>query len=269
MLTGSTVEQWDTMLFLKDTASPQEYDQAIFRLQNQYIKTFVDESGEAIKFNMKPHTLLVDFDSHRMFSMQQQKSLIYNVNTEEGGNQRLEERMKEELKISPIITMNKNKILQVESADILSAISAYSKDRGVIDETRDIPVDISLLDIDVIKSTIEVQAELGSKKGLQIDAHEGDENDFDDDNDNNSDNDDGGNDNDDENNRTGNNNTENMSESDRQQLENKFRMYYSRLLFYAFLSEDVLKSLDDILDSLENTDNIRIPHNFSLIKDLL
>ena len=30
MLTGSTVEQWDTMLFLKDTASPQEYDQAIF-----------------------------------------------------------------------------------------------------------------------------------------------------------------------------------------------------------------------------------------------
>lgn len=34
MLTGSTVEQWDTMLYLKDTASPQEYDQAIFRHQN-------------------------------------------------------------------------------------------------------------------------------------------------------------------------------------------------------------------------------------------
>jgi hypothetical protein len=30
MLTGSTVEEWDTMLYLKDTASPQEYDQAIF-----------------------------------------------------------------------------------------------------------------------------------------------------------------------------------------------------------------------------------------------
>ena len=26
MLTGSTVEQWDTMLYFKDTASPQEYD---------------------------------------------------------------------------------------------------------------------------------------------------------------------------------------------------------------------------------------------------
>lgn len=264
MLTGSTVEQWDTMLFLKDTASPQEYDQAIFRLQNQYIKTFVGESGEVIKFNMKPQTLLVDFDPHRMFSMQEQKSLIYNANTEEGGNQKLEERMKEELKISPIITMNKNKILQVESTDILSSISAYSKDRGVIDETRDIPVDMALLNIDVIKSAIEVQAELGSKKGFQIDAHEGDESEFDDDNENNS-----GDNNDEENNGTNDKDTENISEIDRQQLENKFRMYYSRLLFYAFLSEDRLKSLDDILDSIENSGNKRIAHSLALSKGVL
>ena len=39
MLTGSTVEQWDTMIYLKDTASPQEYDQAIFRLQNQFTRS--------------------------------------------------------------------------------------------------------------------------------------------------------------------------------------------------------------------------------------
>ncbi len=270
MLTGSTVEQWDTMLFLKDTASPQEYDQAIFRLQNQYIKTFVDESGEVIKFNMKPQTLLVDFDPHRMFSMQEQKSLIYNANTEEGGNRRLEERIREELQISPIITMNKNKIMQVESADILSAISAYSKDRGVVDETREVPVDMSLLAIDVIKSTIEVQAELGSKKGLQIDAYEGNENDFEDNNDHNSVNDDSGNNNDEVNSGTDNNNNNaNTSESDYQKLENKFRMYYSRLLFYAFLSDDVIKSLDDILNSLDKTDNIRIAHNLSLNKDVL
>lgn len=32
MLTGATVPEWDTMIYLKDTASPQEYDQAIFRL---------------------------------------------------------------------------------------------------------------------------------------------------------------------------------------------------------------------------------------------
>ncbi|MEF9967603.1 MAG: Eco57I restriction-modification methylase domain-containing protein, partial [Longicatena sp.] len=265
MLTGSTVEQWDTMFFLKDTASPQEYDQAIFRLQNQYIKTLVSDSGETIKFNMKPQTLLVDFDPHRMFYMQEQKSLIYNANIKDGGNHKLEERMGKELIISPIIAINKNKIVQVEPADILASISAYSCDRSVLDETRDIPVDFSLLDNDEIMNTIVMQSELGSKKGLQLEGHVGtdDGNDLYDPNENI--NDDNGMrkgliDKDD---HTG-NEINSKLESDRQQLENKFRMYYSRLLFYSFLSNDKLKSLDDILDSFVNEDNIRIARNLSL-----
>ena len=75
MLTGSTVEQWDTMLYFKDTSSPQEYDQSIFRLQNQYVRTLSSENG-FIKENLKPQTLLVDFDPNRLFRMQEQKSLL-------------------------------------------------------------------------------------------------------------------------------------------------------------------------------------------------
>ncbi|MCI8527416.1 MAG: restriction endonuclease, partial [Oscillospiraceae bacterium] len=141
MLTGSTVEQWDTMIYLKDTSSPQEYDQAIFRLQNQYIKKYVDKDNNVIKYNMKPQTLLVDFDPYRMFKLQEQKSKIYNVNIEESGNSLLEERLKNELKVSPIITMNKNKIVEIEPKNIMDAVSEYSKERGVMDEVNDIPVD--------------------------------------------------------------------------------------------------------------------------------
>jgi len=137
MLTGSTVEQWDTMLFLKDTASPQEYDQAIFRLQNQFIKTYADDGGHVIKYNMKPQTLLVDFMPDRMFRMQEQKSQIYNVNVDEAGNSRLEDRIREELRISPIIVMNSDKMEQVEASDILRAVSDYSKTRGVAEETAE------------------------------------------------------------------------------------------------------------------------------------
>lgn len=82
MLTGTTVEQWDTMVYLKDTVSPQEYDQAIFRLQNQYVREYRDEEGHVIKYNMKPQTLLVDFEPARMFRMQESKAQIYNVNTD-------------------------------------------------------------------------------------------------------------------------------------------------------------------------------------------
>ena len=75
MLTGSTVREWDTMVYLKDSASPQEYDQSIFRIQNPYIKEYVDKEGNVIKYDMKPQTLLVDFKPDRMFHMQEQKAL--------------------------------------------------------------------------------------------------------------------------------------------------------------------------------------------------
>ena len=51
--------------------------------------------------------------------MQEQKSKIYNVNTDANGNHELRDRIEEELEISPIITVNKGKIKQVEAADIL------------------------------------------------------------------------------------------------------------------------------------------------------
>ena len=38
MLTGVTVEPWDTMFYMKDCKSPQEYDQAKFRIMSPYVK---------------------------------------------------------------------------------------------------------------------------------------------------------------------------------------------------------------------------------------
>lgn len=270
MLTGSTVEEWDTMVYLKDTASPQEYDQAVFRLQNQYVRTMRDGSGDEIKYNMKPQTLLVDFDPHRMFVMQEQKSLIYNANIEKGGNSRLKERITEELRISPIITLNKNKLERVEPVDILQAVSEYSSNRGVMDETRDIPVDISLLDIDEIRKIIEVQSEIGSNKGFETESSqgegEGQELDTDD--------------NDEKQEEPSSQKPTNpseqlsgSSESDERielkKFENKFRTYYSRILFYSFLTKDKVSSLENIIKSIEGEDNTRIAKNLNLNKTVL
>ena len=231
MLTGSTVEQWDTMIYLKDTSSPQEYDQAIFRLQNQYIKKMEDNKGEEIKYNMKPQTLLVDFDPHRMFIMQEIKSQIYNANVDERGNSRLKERLEEDLKISPIIVLNQDKISKVEPSDILNAISQYSKNRSVVDEARDIPIDLSLLKISEIKYEIEKQGELGSNQGFTIDAVEGDDTDLDMPTESDS-----------PENPQGMDNTtqeENKTHKDKEieSIKNKFRTYYSRILFFSFLSQ--------------------------------
>lgn len=264
MLTGSTVEQWDTMLYFKDTSSPQEYDQSIFRLQNQYIRTLSSEKG-FIKENLKPQTLLVDFDPDRLFRMQEQKSLIYNVNTEENGNSKLKERIVEELRISPVIMMNHNKIKEVDATNILEAISEYNNQRSVSDEVLDIPVDLSILNDETIREVIEQQAEFSSKKGLTIDPNqgEGDELDIHEAGE-------------EVENSEGNQEkaeskdyTEEKNDKEIEKLEGQIKTYYQRILFFSFLTKDKVASLDDILSVIDKDENIRLSKNLFLDKGII
>jgi hypothetical protein len=261
MLTGSTVPEWDTMLYLKDTASPQEYDQAVFRLQNQYIKEFVDDNGDVIKYNMKPQTLLVDFDPTRIFVMQEEKAQIYNYNTDKNGNQKLEERLQRELEISPIITLNNDKLVQVKPSDILDAVREYSSNRGISEEAKEIPIDFSLLDIELIKKEIEKQNEIDSNQGLKIKAvktdTEGDELEI----------------------PTSKNveNVENVGEKSNKEkkdelasIKKKFATYYSKILFFAFCTEAKIKSLTEIIELIEKDfDSQRIAANLEINKTIL
>lgn len=262
MLTGSTVHEWDTMLYLKDTASPQEYDQAIFRLQNQYIKVFKEPNGDAVKFNMKPQTLLVDFNPNRMFQMQEHKSQIYNVNTEKNGNSKLEERIRKELEISPIVVLNKNKIVQIEPSDILDAVREYSSSRSVLDEATSIAIDLSLLDIDAIKAEIEKQGVIGSRQGIEIKGAKGEGGELDVD---------GGSGNGEgEGDKRG--STPFSSSDDEKEVDykGKFAMYYARILFFAFLTDSKVKSLQEIIASIKNNqNNLRIAANLNLDSKIL
>lgn len=263
MLTGSTVEYWDTMIYLKNTVSPQEYDQAIFRLQNQYIKTYENENGDVIKYNMKPQTLLVDFDPARLFIMQEQKAQIYNVNIDESGNSKLEERLRRELEISPIITLNHNKMVKITPTDILQEISNYSKNKGVVDEASSLPVDLGLMQYEDILKEINAQGKLGSKEGLTIKPAEGEGDNID------TSGQDDRNDNTDENSNQPNTNPVEEKEDAYKDFKERFKMYYARILFFAFLTDDEVKSVDDIISVIDKKDNKRISKNLSLDKSIL
>lgn len=262
MLTGSTVHEWDAMLYLKDTASPQEYDQAIFRLQNQYIRVFKEPNGDMVKFNMKPQTLLVDFNPNRMFQMQEHKSQIYNVNIEKNGNSKLEERIRKELEISPIVILNKNKIQQIEPSDILDAVREYSSSRSVLDEATSIAIDLSLLDIEAIKAEIEKQGIIGSRQGIEIKGAKGEGDHIDTDGDT----------------GEGENGNENggssKSKTGNDEIEvdykGKFAMYYARILFFSFLTDSKVKSLQEIISCIkESQNNVRIASNLNLDSKIL
>jgi hypothetical protein len=260
MLTGSTVEQWDTMIYLKDTSSPQEYDQAIFRLQNQYTRELVGEDG-VIKENLKPQTLLVDFDPYRLFYMQEQKSLIYNVNTEENGNSKLKERLDEELRISPIITLNKNKIKQVEAINILEIVGRYNNKRSILDEVKDIPVDLNMLDDVLIYNTIKQQAEFQSKGGLSFKPYEGEGDDIDDDTTDQGD--------DSAKSAKESKHDPNQQEDEELDVERQVQTYYQRILCFAFLTKNRVNSLTEIVDVIDDGENIRLAKNMGLNKGVL
>ena len=264
MLTGSTVEQWDTMLYFKDTSSPQEYDQAIFRLQNQYIRTLYNEE-KVIKENLKPQTLLVDFAPDRLFRMQEQKSLIYNVNIDLNGNNKLEERIAEEIRISPIIMMNHNKIKEVQATNILDAISEYNNQKSIFDEVSELPVDLSILDNMDIRKAIEIQGEFNTKQGLMMEANQGEgeeldiEEHFSEEKNPKIDK------------KIGNSKdlNENIINNEIKRLENKIKTYYQRLLFFSFLTKDEVNSLDDILKVIDKCENIRLAKNLYLKKEII
>lgn len=264
MLTGSTVEQWDTMFYFKDTSSPQEYDQAIFRLQNQYVRTLSSAKG-VIKENLKPQTLLVDFDPDRLFRMQEQKSLIYNVNIEENGNSKLKERIAQELRISPVIVMNHNKIKEVDATNILEAIGEYNNQRSVSDEVLDIPIDFSILKDDDIRKAIEQQAEFNSKQGLTIvpNQGQGDELDIDEALDQTKKSEQK------QDKPENNYSIEEKSDKELAKLEAQIKTYYQRVLFFSFLTKDRVASLDDILSVLERDENISLSKNLFLDKAII
>lgn len=272
MLTGNTVEEWDTMIFLKDTASPQEYDQAIFRLQNQYVVTYEDTEGKTIKYNKKPQTLLVDFDVDRLFRLQELKSQFYNANTDADGNEKLEARLNRELEISPIICLNKDKLHQVTSANIMDAVREYSQSRSVMDEATDIPVDDNILTDDEILSIIKDLVPIDSRKGITFKPTEEDGDEIDTDSGGDTDSD-GRNTTDGSDGSQGGDSTETQPQSsydEAKELAKKLQTYYLQILFFAFLTESRVDNLRDIIDVLSaNDDNKRIARNLGLDRDKL
>lgn len=264
MLTGSTVKEWDTMLYLKDSASPQEYDQAIFRLQNQYVRTLTSDDGESIKYNMKPQTLLVDFDPNRMFRLQEQRSQIYNVNTEQRGNEELRCRVARELKYSPIVTIGSNGLQRVSPTDVMDAVRAYSANRSVMDEATDIPLDYTLLADETLRNAISQLNPIDASKGIEIKAVSGEEMelDFEDAPEQ------------EQKHPADADSHQTPQKTDEAKTDNligkKLATYYAQILFYAFLTESPVDSLQAIIASIESSEeNKRIARHVGLKVSLL
>lgn len=267
MLTGSTVPEWDTMLFLKDTKSPQDYDQAIFRLQSPWIKDIKDTStGEILgKEDMKPQTLLIDFSPNRMFKIESERALVINASEGKSGNEHQEEQLKRNMRVSPIIYMNKEKLTQATPTDIIAKIRQYSSDKSIMDEVIDLPIDTSLYEFPEILNEISKQAELGSKVGFKTSANEEGDTNFDEpsSSERDSSHEESSSTNSGESNSTTNTN---VQAEDLTPTPKQMQMFYARILFYVFLVKNV-KNLSDIITTIDQ--NERLARHLEINKNIL
>ncbi|HFI0041552.1 TPA: Eco57I restriction-modification methylase domain-containing protein [Streptococcus suis] len=261
MLTGVTVPEWDTMLFLKDTHSPQEYDQAVYRLQSPYVTKQVDNNGETVnKVDLKPQTLLIDFAPNRMMSLEQYKAFILSASDGQVGNDKVQDLLERQMSSSPIITISNDKLVQVRPTDILKYVAEYSSEKGIVEEANDIVVDLSILEDEDVKQLLSKENIIHSKNGISFDAYDSNENEA----------------NADDVEAKSDNDIDTITTSKSGEFENaeeenvkKYKNYCLRLLFFAFLSkEEEIHSLNDLIQVYDN--NSRLASHLGIRKkDLL
>lgn len=276
MLTGVTVPEWDTMIMLKNTKSAQEYDQAVFRIQNQFVEEIpynkentndktennknTKDEPKYIKIDKKPQTILVDFDPIRMFEIQGLSSRIVNE-IQKDNKERLDEKIETELNYFPIITYNADKLVKVTPRNIVEIISNYNKDKSIIEEASDIEFDTALLDDDYIREYISQQYEKGIKNSLKDTMHTGEE-------ESEVEIENGGEgEKKEKEERKNNNSAKEIKNNEIETFRKKYVSCVALLLFYAFLTKSKIHSLRELKNSYEIENDYK-KENEELVENL-
>ena len=156
---------------------------------------------------------------------------------------------------------------QATPTNITDAVREYSRTRSILDDASEIPVDNDLLQDDTLAAILRTIEPIDAKNGLQIkptegegdniDVPDGKETDVPKENSGQSDN---------PSSKT-NKPTETIENDN---LHKRLAAYYARILFFSFLTESTVKSLEDVIAMIPTTeDNRRIAHNLGLNIDIL
>lgn len=178
----------------------------------------------------------------------------------QAGNKKLQERIETELRHSPIVTIGAEGLQRVEASDIMDSVRSYSAERSVMDEATEIPIDYTLLADERMRSVISQLNPIDASKGIEIQAVTGEESELELET---HDTPKGG----------GATSTQvaPSAETDEGHLLGKqLATYYAQILFYAFLTETPVSSLEELIASISQcADNKRIARNVGLQVSIL
>ena len=169
-LTGVSMPLIDSMIYLKNASSPQEYDQNIFRLCTRHVKTVknTDEEFKSKKVNMKENVYLIDFNITNMFNMIANSAKMKAAAEGNPTTKRIKDLMKEDLGATPIFCEDKgsNEILgkmhKINSKDLMEIYTGYNKNKSIADIVND--------EIDLFSNLFEIKEFQDAIESIDIDA---------------------------------------------------------------------------------------------------
>ncbi len=184
-LTGVSMPLVDSMIYLKNASSPQEYDQNIFRLCTRHVKKVKNPDSEftSKKVNMKENVYLIDFNIANMMRMITNSARMKAAAEGDPRPERIKELMIEDLGATPIFCESSlsgevmGKMKKIESKDLMEVYSGYNKDKSINDIVNDeIDLFVGLFTDEAFQKAMSVINVEGDKSKNSIEGEsEGDE----------------------------------------------------------------------------------------------
>ena len=142
MMTGVSIPLLDSMIYLRDSSSPQDYDQAIFRLCTRNVKDIEGaDEGMPKKVNMKENVYLIDFNISNMFNMVANSARMKAAAEGNASSDRIAELIKDDLEATSLFAERGGEIAntmhQMTVKDMLEIYTKYNANKSIADIAND------------------------------------------------------------------------------------------------------------------------------------
>ena len=140
--TGVSMPLIDSMIYMRNTRNPQDYDQAIFRLCTRNFKKVKDpEEGMPKLINMKENVYLIDFNVSNIFRMMANSAKMQAITEGNPSPKRIKELIEQDISAMPLYCERGDEVMTkmcvITPKDMMEIYGNYNANKSITDIAND------------------------------------------------------------------------------------------------------------------------------------
>lgn len=176
LTTGVTVKEWDTVVFWRTMSSAQKFDQMSGRNGTPYTVSMKDAYGDTIKRCEKPNVAVISYAPEQMLEVIHETALtIAQVKRDENASQQsLPDMLDEELSVTPTYILSGGEyMVRVDATNIMKEIYNVHENMGTREAANNVLVNTTGIsdDTDLLNQILQLDAS-DKKLSLKTNAFE-------------------------------------------------------------------------------------------------